>query len=336
MTGLRVPDPMKAADLKAMIAWGQPGQFDAIGAWLTPDWAAEPKYDGCRAFLQILAGRSRFGENRSASFPDLAAVHVDEPVTIAGIDFPGLAGTVLDGELVAAAPGRRAPIGITAGWFNSGVTRARMYRMQFGAPTFYVFDILHLAGTDLTGMTYDQRRAVLEQVVEVVTEACPDAGIVLVPQLPATAGAIAGQINGGGEGVMLKRRAGTYEPAARPGQRSRNWAKVKAMATVDVVLTGGWTPGDNSRTGTVGSVEIALVGDGGGWIQVGHCAVVPDLTGVYTPEAMPGLAGTVWEVMAAGVTTGGKLRHPHMIRVRDDKRPEWCPASQLDALPAAA
>jgi bifunctional non-homologous end joining protein LigD len=333
---LRVPDPMKGTDLKAMIAWGQPGQFDAIASWLTPQWAAEPKYDGCRAFLQILKGRSRFGETRSASFPDFASVHVDEPVTVAGVDFPSLAGTVLDGEFVAAPPGQRAPIGITAGWFNSGVTRSRMYRMQFGRPTFYAFDVPHLAGTDLTGMTYDQRRAVLEEVVAIVNDRCPDAGVVLVPQIPATAAAIAAQIDGGGEGVMLKRRAGRYEPAARPGQRSRDWAKVKAMATVDVVLTGGWTPGDNSRTGTVGSVEIAVVAEDGAWIPVGHCAVKPELLGAYTPGEMPGLAGTVWEVMAAGVTTGRKLRHPHMIRVRDDKRPEWCPAGQLDALPAAA
>jgi ATP-dependent DNA ligase len=338
---VHVHAPMKATDLKQMIPWGTERQFDAIGAWLTPEWVAEPKYDGVRAFLQLLPGRSRFGGTRSESFPDLAAVHLDKPVTITvngeRMRFAGLAGTVLDGELIAAPPGERAPVNITAGWFGSGRTRAAMYRRIYGRPTFYVFDITHLAGIDITAASYDQRRAVLAQVVKAIVKANPGCGIVLVPQLPATAAAIAGVLDAGGEGVMLKRRTGRYEPCDRPGQRSKAWAKVKAMATVDVVLTGAWLPGTGrTRVGTVGSVEIAVIGADGGWQVVGHCAVTPELLSVYTPADMASLAGTVWEVMCAGVTAGGKLRHPHLVRVREDKRPEWCPAAQLDALPAAA
>lgn len=341
MPGVHVHAPMKGTDLKQLIPWGDPGQFDAIAAWLTAEWVAERKYDGVRAFLQLLKGRSRFGGTRSELFPDLAAVHLDKPVTIKvngeRMRFPGLAGTVLDGELVAAPPGERVPVGITAGWFGSGRTRAGWYRRLYGRPTFYVFDITHLAGIDITAASYDDRRAVLEQVVKALVKANPDCGVVLVEQLPATAAAIQAVLDAGGEGVMLKRRTGRYEPCERPGQRSKAWAKVKAMATVDVVLTGAWLPGTGvNRRGQVGSVEIALVGPDGEWQIVGHCAVTPALLAVYTPAGMASMAGTVWEVMCAGVTSGGKLRHPHLIRVREDKRAEWCPASQLDALPAAA
>ena len=325
---IRVPEPMKAADLTGDIRWGTPRPFAALGRWLTPAWAAEPKLDGCRATLVLRDGPARFAGTRSASFPHLARVRL-----------AGLAGTILDGEFMAPPrPGEHhAPHERTAGWFGAGPRRARDYELCFGRPQFWVFDITALAGADCTANTYDERRAALAEVVGQIQAAYPDCGIRLVPQLPATAKAIEAELAAGGEGVMLKDRASRYEPSIR-GHRSRAWAKVKGTGTVDAWLTGAWQPGEGGRTGTVGSVEVAVTGPYGAPLILGHVAVKPAWAAEVTAASgglRPEYAGTVIEIMANGITASGQLRHPRMLRVRPDKTPAQCDTAQLSALPAS-
>jgi bifunctional non-homologous end joining protein LigD len=321
-------DPMKAADLTGQIAWGQRHPFAGIRSHLDFGWAAEPKLDGCRATLVLRDGPARFAGTRSASFPRFARIQI-----------PGLAGTVLDGEFMAPAqPGEHhAPHERTAGWFSAGPRRARDYEICYGRPEFWVFDITSLAGFACTANTYDERRRTLETVVDEILAAYPDCGIRLVPQLPASAAAIEAELAAGGEGVMLKNRSSRYEPSVR-GARSRHWAKVKGAGTVDVWLTGVWKPGQGRRSGTVGSVEVAVTGTDGRPVILGHVAVKPAWAAEVTDAdgaLRAGYAGTVIEIMANGITAGGQLRHPRMLRARPDKTPAQCDTAQLSALPAS-
>ena len=56
---------------------------------------------------------------------------------------------------------------------------------------------------------------------------------------------------------MAKRAASPY----RPGTRSHDWRKVKALCLQDCVIV-GWTPGKGGRAATLGSLLLAVY-DGG-------------------------------------------------------------------------
>jgi hypothetical protein len=329
---------MKASDLTGLIDWNSRRRFARLRPWLNFDRVAERKYNGDRASLHVRQGRSSFAGTRGPSFPYWAAIHLDEPVTIAGVELPGLAGTIIDGEFIAGfgPGGRELNRDITSGWFGSGPTRAKGYELAYGRPVFVAFDLPALAGTDMTRVPYEARRAALEAVITAITAAHPGCGIVLAEQLPASARSISRALDAGWEGLILKRRDSLYEA----GQRSGAWAKVKATADLDVYLTGGWKPGEGSRTGKLGSVEVAIAGPGVEPAILGFVAVKPKLLDAYTdPETgglRPELAGTVWEVRANGITPAGLLINPRMMHVRHDKTPADCGLEQLDALPAAA
>jgi ATP-dependent DNA ligase len=316
--------PMKARDLKPWLHWDAPDPFTGIGEYLTPAWAAEPKLDGCRAQLTLGATVNGFGGTRASSFPRLRDAVV-----------PVLAGTVLDGELVAPArPGAaKALLGDTAGLFNSGPGRAAELQRCFGPATFHVFDVPVLAGVDITSQPWESRRECLDVVVAELRSRHPDCHVELVPTLPATGEAIRGVLGAGGEGVMLKRRGSRYQP----GKRSGDWQKVKLFATADLVLTGFYTPGHNGVKGLVGSIEVAVMLPNGVLFPV---ASVGNMTaGMRRHLSNPdgslrmGYTGRVVEVMAQLVTARRRLRHPHLVRFRPDKTSADCGADQLECFP---
>lgn len=321
----RAPAPMK----------GVAASLATIGQWLNPNWVMEEKFDGDRGMAVIEATGTRFidakGGNRSASFPDVAQVRGAKTL---------LTGTILDFEFQAPALEGEAyaSFGKTNGWFNSGPTPSRMLRAFYKrAPHIRVFDILAENGQSTMGKTYDERRAILEKIVPLILEAYPDCGIELVPQYPATMENLAAILARGGEGVMLKYRAGRY----MAGKRSDFWRKVKAVATIDVALTGNWKPGKGGRVNTVGAVEVAVFEDDGTMRTLGYVAVKPNMATAYTDPIThglrPELAWTVWEVEANGLYEGS-LRFPRHKRTRDDKTAtaHQCGTGQLDALPLAA
>lgn len=300
--------------------------------YFTTAYRLQEKFDGDRAVLAIGAHASSFisgrsGNSKSASFPDLA-----------GIGIPALAGTVLDGEFLAPPLDGEpyASIGKTTGWFNSGVTASRMLRIAYKrAPIFRVFDVLAVAGVPVIANTYDERQAVLTEIIPKILAAYPDCGIELVPDYPATAQMFAVMLAKGAEGIVLKLRSGRY----LPGKRSDLWRKVKAVQTIDVALTGAWKPGKGGRVNTVGAVEVAVMALDGSVRPLGYVGVKPNLATAYTdPDThglREGLAGTVWEVEANGIYDAA-LRFPRYLRTRTDKSLADCGTEQLDALLLAA
>ncbi len=59
------------------------------------------------------------------------------------------------------------------------------------------------------------------------------------------------------EGVIAKRKGSIY----RPGRRSKDWVKIKAVNRQDCVII-GWSPGEGRRGGSVGALLAGVYRDG--------------------------------------------------------------------------
>jgi len=122
-----------------------------------PEWAHEIKWDGMRVLADVAGGRLRLSSRNendvTSSFPELSA--------LAG---PGLpADLLLDGEVVALEAGVPSFSALAERMHVSNATKAS--RLAATLPvTFMVFDLLRLAGMDLTGDQLAARRAALEDI----------------------------------------------------------------------------------------------------------------------------------------------------------------------------
>ena len=188
------------------------------GALPTADseWAFEPKWDGIRAITRLdgnggLDARSRNGQDLTPMFPELAALRE----SCAGSP------TTLDGELVALDEAGIPRFGLLQQRLNLTSAATITKRAAEVPASYIVFDVLHFGDGATTDETYDERRARLEEM------ALDADGIVTSQAYRDVSGSDVFQAasRSGLEGVVAKRRASTY----RPGARSTDWIKVKAM-----------------------------------------------------------------------------------------------------------
>ena len=138
------------------------------------------------------------GRDVTDSLPELAGIAEQMPD-----------GTVLDGELVAG--------GGTAGDFYK-VAPSMAARRRRASLAFVVFDVPHLAGEPTIGLTYRDRRRLLELLELNGPAWCT------VPSFDAEATDVLDECARLRlEGLVAKRGDSRYEP----GKRSRMWLKVK-------------------------------------------------------------------------------------------------------------
>jgi DNA ligase D-like protein (predicted ligase) len=274
-----------------------------------PGWIFERKLDGIRC-LAYKAGddvrlRSRNDLSLDGRFPEIAAALAADPVT----------DVVLDGEIVA---------------FDGAQTSfARLQRRgERPAPVFfYVFDILRLAGEDVTGEPLRARKALLRRAL---TFADP---------LRMTAhrnrdgeAFFAEACRKGWEGLIAKRADAPYTHG-----RSRDWLKFKCSAEQELVV-GGYTAPRGSRT-VLGALLLGYYADGAlryaGKVGTGFTqATLRELAGKLAPleRASSPFADDVRERTATWVapqlvaqvgfsewTRDGRLRHPRFLGLREDK-----------------
>jgi bifunctional non-homologous end joining protein LigD len=289
-------------------------------------WAFEMKWDGIRALAEIDGGRAHFrtrnGRDVTHTYPDL------------GILTSQVTGdAILDGEIVALGRRGRPDFGRLQQRMN--LTRpSEVDRATRDVPVhFMVFDILARGGESTTGLGYTERRSLLESTVH-------SGGRIQVP--PAFDGdlapAMASSLSLGLEGVVAKRRDGTYSP----GRRSRAWLKIKHHRTQEVIV-GGWRPGNGRRESTVGSLLLGIPSSGGLHYvgRVGTGFADRDLDEIAGRLAKLGRATTpftdvpsadahdarwvsptlVGEVEFAEWTTAERLRQPSWRGWRPDKSP---------------
>ncbi len=207
---------------------------------VTGEAAVERKLDGVR--IQVhrqgpdIAVFTRSLDDITGRVPEIVAAARRLPVTAA----------VFDGEAIALhSDGRPRPFQHTASRIGSRVD-VTTARAQVPLST-YLFDILHLDGTDLLDLPGADR---FDRLAAVVPGECQ------VPRLvtadPGAAQAFFDRtVSEGHEGVIVKSLGAPYEA----GRRGAGWLKVKPRHTLDlVVLAAEW--GHGRRRGWLSNLHL--------------------------------------------------------------------------------
>jgi bifunctional non-homologous end joining protein LigD len=298
-----------------------------------PDWSFEPKLDGYRVLAAIEGGKvrllSRRGLDNTAKYGPVAAGLASQPVAQAW----------LDGEIVALDGQGKICFECLQGYLES-VGRKEKLPTDATAIIYFVFDILYLDGYELLKAPLERRQELLARVLR------PAATVRLTEHFEGNGEVIyKAMVAEGLEGVIAKRRGTSYEP----GQRSRDWLKVKAVQTEDFVV-GGYTAGTGNRARTFGSLVMGYFDDDKKLMPAGNVGTGFDeklladfkkrldaLKTDKSPFAVPPEPGppVTWvrpemviEVKYAEKTRDGRLRAPVFLRLREDK-----PAVEVEAMP---
>jgi len=330
--GLQVGQP-----LKPMLAASAPTIEEAFAkiAEGSPEAAAKPdvkaavewKLDGIRIQAHVAGGGVRLFtrtlDDITARLPEVVSALAALPVRTA----------VFDGELIALrSDGRPLPFQDTAARAASEAP-AEAVRLSV-----FLFDVLHLDGTDLIDLPDEQRHAALAGVVP---------ADLLMPRLvtgsadEATA-FFRDALAHGHEGVVVKSLATPYAA----GRRGAGWIKVKPRHTLDlVVLAVEW--GHGRRHGWLSNLHLgARDPRTGGWVMLGktfkgltdelltwqtaRLLELEDHRDDWTVYVRPEL---VVEIAFDGVQRsprhpgGVALRFARVLRYREDK-----PAAEADTI----
>ncbi len=319
--GLLVGQP-----LKPMLAASAPSIEEAL-AKIAATAAVEWKLDGIRIQAHLADGDVRLFtrtlDDITARLPEVVATLGKLPVRTA----------VFDGELIALRPdGRPLP-------FQDTAARAASETPAEAVPlSIFLFDLLHLDGTDLIDVPDEQRHAALTAVV-------PDE--LLMPRLVTDSADEAtaffrDALAHGHEGVVVKSLATPYAA----GRRGAGWIKVKPRHTLDlVVLAVEW--GHGRRRGWLSNLHLgARDPETGGWVMLGktfkgltdelltwqtsRLRELEDHRDDWTVYVRPEL---VVEIAFDGVQRsprypgGVALRFARVLRYREDK-----PAAEADTI----
>jgi bifunctional non-homologous end joining protein LigD len=319
------PTPARPVRFQPMLAESGGEPFD------DPAWRFEPKLDGIRALAEMETGstlfRTRRGRDVSFQYPDIHMIHelVDQ------------VNAVLDGEIVAVDGDGRNSFEALQQRMNLQNER-EIKRVAKQIPVAFVaFDLLWLDGHETIGLSLEERRELLELVVE------QDHRLQLMGYVDGEGKAfVAGARSLGLEGVVAKRMGSTYVS----GRRSPDWRKIKLISTQDCVIL-GWTPGQGGRAGSFGALLVgAIDGDRLRWVgQVGtgfSQKMLDRLMDQLEPlvrkdppiddPALERLKGAtfvdaelVCEVEYHEMTRStGKMRAPSFRAPRPDKTPDEC------------
>jgi len=274
-----------------------------------PEWIFERKLDGIRCIAIRSGGGvrllSRNGLPLDGRFPGIAAALA-----------AGASGDlVVDGEVVAFAGSQTS----FAALQQRGQRRA--------APFLYLFDVLHLAGRDVTALPLRARKGLLRRAVAV------GGPIRITPHRNRDGEALyARACRAGWEGLIAKRADGPYVHG-----RSRDWLKLKCSAEQELVI-GGFTAPRGTRT-DLGALLVGHFRDGrfryAGKVGTGFTrATLADLAARMAPlrrddspfADAPALRDATWveprlvaQVGFTEWTRDGRLRHPRFLGLRDDK-----------------
>jgi DNA ligase D-like protein (predicted ligase) len=296
-------------------------------AWLGEDraeWVVERKLDGLRCIAVRDGERvelwSRNHNSFLERFPEVAAA-------LRRLDVDRF---VLDGELVAHDG--RDFVG-----FGNLQQHASGLRVVYGA-----FDVLALAGRDLTGLTLPERKDLLAAVVQ------DGPSLQRVQELAGEPGELlAAACRDGWEGLVAKRTGSTYESG-----RSRDWVKLKCTASQELVV-GGWTEPRGSRA-HLGALLVGYFDDGrlryAGKVGTGFThETLADLARQLAPLERPAspfedpvkeptahwvAPRLVAEIAFTEWTRDGRLRHPRFEGLRTDKDASAVVRERLTAGPS--
>lgn len=195
---------------------------------------------------------------------------------------------------------------------------------------YYVFDLLYLAGHDLTGLPLVRRKGLLTKILPLVPN-------VKFSDHVAKDGSLFFQVvkEKGLEGIVAKHSQSPY----RIGRRSRQWLKVKTHLTQEGVIAGFTEPRGRRKhlgalvLGVYERDELVYIGHAGGGFETGMLGEVREKLDPLIRKKCPfrvepktNTAVTwvkpelVCEVMFHGWTDDGIMRQPVFLRLREDKK----------------
>lgn len=238
---------------------------------------------------------------------------------------------VLDGEVVVLDKNGKSDFGALQNWKSE----------HDGEIYFYVFDLLWLNGKDLTQLPLRERRIVLKELI-------PEDSLIRLSQNF--------EVNGiaffeavkkmGLEGIMAKKADSRYSP----GNRSKEWLKIKAARRQEMVI-GGYTKNDASSKafsslllGVFEKGKLIYKGKAGtGFSDKQQTELLkqfkpfisksspfnsePDINKPSRFRPGPTNAVAIWmkpelvcEISFAEMTADGVMRHPVFVAMRTDKK----------------
>ena len=313
-----VPSQKFPGSITPMLATLVDKPFDQEG------WIYEVKWDGYRALAFMNKGKVDLKSRNNKSFNDKFY-----PIT--QILSKWKINAVIDGEVVVVGENGISNFGNLQNWRSEAD----------GELIFYVFDILWYEGKDLTALPLTERKLILKEVL-------PKSENVKVSDYFTESGThffeTAKKI--GLEGIIAKKADGVYYP----GDRSKEWLKIKANKRQEMVI-GGFTI--NDATSKLFSSLLVGVYDGKRLNYTGKIGTgfndamqkemmkafkplitssvpfieVPDVNKPSRFRPNPPHATVTWlkpqlvcEVSYSEMTSDGVMRHPSFEGMRIDKK----------------
>lgn len=307
--------------------------------WNDDAWTAEVKFDGERRIAQFCGKLVRFTgtPSRKSGKP---VEKTDQLPHLSGAYMVGdgagdrftkppasLAGTVLDGELIAPAKlkadGGQSKL-VTA-ISNSLPEEAVRKQTEVGWLRYVVFDCLYWKGDYVGDRALTERRQYASCAVRTWNNPHVSWAEVSTDKRKLLRNVLAA----GGEGVVLKHNDHRYGDDKR-------WVKVKYEATADVVIMGfkaakemsKKTDGEISMTkyaaeGLIGAVLCGQY-DGKKLVEVASISGMDDDLRRWLTDNQRKSKGLVVQIKHNGREPTGRFRHPRWDRWRPDKAAAAC------------
>lgn len=182
----------------------------------------------------------------------------------------------------------------------------------------YLFDVLRVEEEETTMLPLRERKEILSSLLRKVPEGHEyEVDSVYARSYSEVIDFMNDLLAKAEEGIVVK------NPSSKYGERN-SWLKLKRFDTFDCVVINYERTKEMDQTGIPHSWFIGLYKGSGEIVEMGK-------VGTYLREVDPTKIkiGSVVEVWCQEVTEELKFRHPHIVRIREDKNPKDCTVDQL-------
>lgn len=255
-SGLTIEDLQGGAIPGSPPAKGTPSKMDrkmrpmaassAAESFDGDDWIFEPKLDGIRILAFIDKGKvqlfSRNNNDLTKQYPSIVESLAKQPMTSA----------IIDGEIVAFDAEGKPSFHVLQQRLHLTNEKDTAVAEAEVPAVFFAFDLLHKNGLSLAAVPLMERKRLVKQSI------LPDSRVLVIDHFESHGkAAFEASMKSGFEGVVAKKRNSKYEP----GNRSKNWIKIKGGHS-DEFVVGGYTMGMGGRSSTFGALLLGVPENG--------------------------------------------------------------------------